>query len=198
MVILAVGAHPDDIEFGCFGTLKRFSEEDDIHLLIFTKGEISGDPSARIEEAKKSADLLGAELNILDFPDGGILHNSQSVSVFFDHIEKIKPDVMFTLYPFDTHQDHVNVSKITLAANRDINKILFYEVPQSINFDPNYYVNITEYFDLKKIALSYYISQNKKPFLNIEQIKGMAQYRAYKIFQPNYLFESFKIFKWVE
>ena len=73
MNILAIGSHPDDIELGCAGTLFMHKKiGDKIFLLIITNGEKGGNPKHRIKEAKKSAKIIGAEIIVLDFPDGEI------------------------------------------------------------------------------------------------------------------------------
>lgn len=117
MVILAIGAHPDDIEFGCYGTLSLLSNNQKVIFLILTNGEIGGNGEVRKTEAEKSAKMMGAEIKFLDFPDGKLEQNGDSVRAVKDIIERNNIDTVFTHYFHDTHQDHVKSSLITLSAS---------------------------------------------------------------------------------
>lgn len=198
MVILAVGAHPDDIEFGCYATLAKLSEKHEIVFVICSAGELTGFKEARMQEAEASAKIINAKVEFLNYPDGNIPINSDSVTKLQNIIKKIEPDIIFTLSPNDTHQDHRAVSAITLSSSRYIPKIFYYEVPQTQNFKPNYFVDITDYFYFKEKALNCYLSQKNKPFLDIIEITGLSQYRAYQCFYKNRLFEAFEIVKIIE
>ena len=69
MRIIAVGAHPDDVEFGCFGTLSYyFSMGNEIFIVLLSSGELSEKIEIRERESKKSADLIDAEINFFSFP----------------------------------------------------------------------------------------------------------------------------------
>jgi LmbE family N-acetylglucosaminyl deacetylase len=199
MVIVAIGAHPDDVEFGCFGTLAKYKDEHKIVIIIFTSGELLATKEIRQQEAIKSAELINAKILFLDFPDGSIPINSDSVSKLKEIIDDLNPDQVYTLFPQDTHQDHRAVSEITLSACKFVPKIYFYEVPQTDKkFSPTFFVNITEFFQRKTEALECFLSQNNKPYLNIQQIKGLAEYRAYNIYRPNQLFEAFSVYRDVD
>ena len=196
MVVLAIGAHPDDVEFGCFGTLARFSRDSKIHIIILTSGEIGGPKKIRINEARESAKLLKAELTFLNYPDGNIPVNGEIVSNLNRYVKELSPQTVFTLYPNDTHQDHRNTSKITVSSCRFVKEILFYEVDTTEkDFKPNVFYDITDYFTLKEKALLFHKTQRSKPpFQNLEAIKGLASFRA---FQCGYkaLFEAFCLYK---
>ena len=89
--ILAIGPHPDDLELGCFGTLfKLKSLGNKIFIIILTQGENKGVSDIRIEEAKKSANLLGADIIIGAFKDGELTHNLDTISFVEQYIDKIK------------------------------------------------------------------------------------------------------------
>ena len=199
MAILAIGAHPDDIEFGCYATLAKLRKTNDIFFIVFTNGERGGPKHERILETQKSAKIIKANLEILDYPDGNIPVNPKTIDHLAKKIVEINPDTVFTLYPLDSHQDHRAVSKITISASKNIKRILFYEVPQTERcFSPNYFHDITDYFKFKKEALNCHKTQRNKPYLDIDEIKGLAQYRAYQCFAKGRLFEAFEVYRLIE
>jgi LmbE family N-acetylglucosaminyl deacetylase len=199
MVVLAIGAHPDDIEFGCYATLAKMRNVHSIHFIVFSAGEISGDRETRIKEAKASAEMIDAKLEILRYPDGNIPLSSSVVKQLTSKIEDINPEVVFTPCANDSHQDHRAVSKITVSASRSVGKVLFYELPQTYaDFAPNLFVDVTQYFSLKEKALQCFKTQANKSYLDLEEIKGLARYRAYQCYRRNCLFEAFRVFRVIE
>ena len=115
--ILAIGAHPDDIEFGCFGTLKKhLNEGDNVTLLVMTHsdvediytGNIVRDSSISKQEASTSAEVLGAKLILGPFQDTKVPFNSKSVGFIEKVIRENNIDWIYTHWAGDTHQDHIN------------------------------------------------------------------------------------------
>lgn len=199
MVVLAIGAHPDDIEFGCYAVLAKLAKKTKIFFTVFSAGELSGSKSQRIKEAKKSASLIDAEINILDYLDGIIPVNPKIIDELRTHIERIRPDTIFTLYPNDAHQDHRSVAQITVSANRIANRLLLYEVPSTqADFSPNFFCDVTDYFDLKEKALNCHRTQKNKSYLNILEVRGLAHYRAYQCGRNGRLFEAFYLYRGIE
>jgi len=199
MKILAVGAHPDDIEFGCFGTLSYYnSKKHKIYLILFSSGEKQGNKELREKESKLSAKLINAEIEFLRLPDTNINANSKNIDDFRNYIKKIKPDILFTHYPEDTHQDHRNTTHICLSSRISINRILFYEGPTSNNFSPNVFYVINEHFNIKIEGLKKHKSQEVRPYLNIDAISGLARYRSYQCGMFGSLCEAFYNYKWIE
>lgn len=196
MVVLAVGAHPDDIEFGCFGTLARLSKETSIHFIILSVGELSGSKEKRRQECRESAELLDAKLTFFNYPDGNIPVNVEIIDKLRSYVEKIAPQTVFTLYPNDTHQDHRNASKVTISSCMNVNEVLFYEVPSSErDFHPNVFYDVTDCFDLKEKGLRFHKTQRKKPYLNLTAIRGLAEYRAYQCGLNGHLVEAFSLYR---
>ena len=196
MVVLAVGAHPDDIEFGCFGTLARLSRETSIHFIVLSAGELSGPKNKRIQECRESAKLLDAKVTFFDYPDGGIPVNVEIIDKLRFYVEKIVPHAVFTLYPNDTHQDHRNASKVTISSCGNVDEVLFYEVPSTErDFHPNVFYDVTDYFDLKEKSLRCHKTQRKKSYLNLTEIRGLAEYRAYQCGRNSRLFEAFCLYR---
>jgi LmbE family N-acetylglucosaminyl deacetylase len=195
--ILAIGPHPDDIELGCFGTLARFKKEGhSVNFLILTKGEggiIEGD---RIAEAKESASLIEAKLYIENLPDRQLSEGIETISVIEKYVEKINPDAVFMPTGNDTHQDHRAAFNAGLVACRLVKEIFAYETPStSRNFFPNYFVDVTEFIELKLKAVKIHSSQGGKGYMADRAVKGLAQYRAFDIFLNDRTVEGFEVIK---
>jgi two-component system, NtrC family, response regulator HydG len=198
MVILAIGAHPDDVEFGCFGTLARLARDDKIEILVFSSGEIAGNPTMRQEEAKCSARLINANVKILQFPDGNIVQNPDSVGITRKEVKRLNVTRIFAPFHEDTHQDHVAVSRIAMSCWKEVEEVLFYEVPSTIGYTPNTFYDISSTFVTKSKALSVYKSQLLKPYLDVDQIRGLARYRAWQCSRTGALFEAFVRFRSID
>ncbi|MCR4345094.1 MAG: PIG-L family deacetylase [Candidatus Scalindua sp.] len=184
MNILAIGAHPDDIEFGCGGTLSKYNEQGHkVYMLVLSKGDKGGDPNVRQKEQEKSARILGAEkLYFGKHVDTEIVQNQELITAIEDFLKDIKPDFIFVHYFDDTHQDHRNLSNSTISATRYIHNVLFYEGPTTQNFTPNVYVNITSALDKKIECLEAHVSQVSKTNIEglsiIEAAKSTAHFRG--------------------
>jgi LmbE family N-acetylglucosaminyl deacetylase len=169
MKILAIGAHPDDIEVGCSGTLAKYAQNGhDIYMLVMTEGHMGGEGAIRKKEQTKSAKILkpreliwGAYKDTLLTP-----HMNQMVHDIEVVLKKIAPDFIFVNYEDDTHQDHQALTKATISATRYIRNVLFYEGPTTQNFAPTIYVDIKETLDMKIAMLLAHNSQVQKT--NIE------------------------------
>ncbi|HCK99159.1 MAG TPA: GlcNAc-PI de-N-acetylase [Candidatus Marinimicrobia bacterium] len=155
MNILAIGAHPDDIEIGCGGTLAKYaSYGHNIYLLIATNGTAGGEGDIRQKEQLRSADILNAkEVFWGGYTDTELEVNKEAIIKVEAVIKKVKPDSIFVNFPDDTHQDHRHIAAITNSATRYIRNVLFYEAPMTQNFQPNVFVDIGEKFLRTKIEL---------------------------------------------
>ncbi len=152
--ILALGAHPDDIEIGCGGTLLRYAEQGaDIYLYIATYGEKGGDVEVRKREAERSAEIIGAKGIVWgEFVDCEITDGLPLIQSIESAVCDIEPDTVFVHNPDDTHQDHRALAVATQSSARRVPYFLFYESPTTLNFIPTVYCNI-ESTILKKIEL---------------------------------------------
>ena len=168
--ILAIGAHPDDIEFGCGGTLIKYTERDHrLFLHIMTKGGSGADSSTRAEEQEASKAILGAE-DIFwgHYEDTHLQVDVELIGKIEAVIKRIKPDFIFCHYPDDTHQDHRHLTQAVMSATRYIRNVLFYEGPTTQNFKPHVFVDIADTLDKKIKALEAHRSQVMKT--NIEDL----------------------------
>ena len=137
MKILAIGAHPDDLEYGCGGTLYKLSKsKNNINLLVMTRGDLGGKPDVRQKEQERSAGILNAKLYWGRFSDTQIPLQKETINTIEFFIKKIQPNIIFTLFSNDTHQDHRIVSQATITAARYVHNVLFYETPSTIEFTP--------------------------------------------------------------
>lgn len=168
MNILAIGAHPDDIEFGCGGTLIKYAKKGhDIYLLVLTKGESGGDKDERRSEQERAASIMGIKkLFWGGYNDTEIPMNQELIQRIEDVVKRVKPAFIFVHYFDDTHQDHRHLSHCTITATRYTRNVLFYEGPTTQNFSPTVFVNINEELKKKLMALKAHNSQVNKT--NIE------------------------------
>jgi LmbE family N-acetylglucosaminyl deacetylase len=189
--IIAIGAHPDDIEIGCGGTIKKFSDYGyDIIFLIATLGEkcdlktrnSSMIKKKRRKESIESANIFGViKVYYLDMLDTNIEHNGITVNAIEKYIKKFKPEYVFTHTIEDKHQDHKNLAFSTISAcRRSKTNILHYESPSTAqSFLPTVFSDISDTLDYKIKAVKFFASQHDKYYVDPEAIKGLAVYRGY-------------------
>ena len=168
MNILAIGAHPDDIEIGCGGTLIKYAQEGhQVYLLIATQGELGGEGLVRTEELRRSAEIIGAtDLFTFDYPDTQLPLDKELIARIEEVIKVVIPEIIFVHYFDDTHQDHRTLSQATTSATRYIKNVLFYEVPTTQNFAPTVFIDIDDALEEKIACLEAHFSQVTKT--NIE------------------------------
>ena len=184
-VVLAIGAHPDDIEFGCGATLLRYREEGcRTYGLVLSAGELGitgGGVAERIQEARRSARVLAlTELTVLDFPDTRLHSRKEEIRrAIEEKLSELRPDIIFTHNPIDVHTDHKTAFEATREAARGACTLLTYENPNTPpEFNPNYYVDIDDYLEDKIAALSLHNSQSGKDYTNPEVVRASAAFRG--------------------
>ena len=180
MNILAIGAHPDDIEFGCAGTIMRHIKRgDEVTFIIISRGERGGSPETRVMEAKESARKIGAKLHVFEYPDTEIPQSHELIARLEKIVRETGARRVYTHSIKDTHQDHRNTAYATLSAARFVPEILAYESPSLyLNFSPNYYVDISSYIDKKIELLNKFTTQNGRDYMKINAIRGLSQFRG--------------------
>jgi len=144
-ILIAVGAHPDDVELGCGGTIKAATAAGKKVIAVYlTKGEESGNPNTRMCESKKALSILGVnDVFFGDFKDTEIPSSHDAIKFLEDFYDKYQPDTILTHTTHDTHQDHRQIAWLSLAAFRNVSKLLAYETPRATGqFSPNYFVEI--------------------------------------------------------
>jgi LmbE family N-acetylglucosaminyl deacetylase len=180
MKILAIGAHPDDIELGCGGLLiKAARQGHDVHMYSLTRGAASGDPDQRSNELMQSAKFIGAKnLWIDNFDDSKLAVTNDLINHIEFFINKVDPEIIITHSHGDVHHDHRAIALSTVEAGRFVSNILSYEIPLTKNFSPQVFFDITDTVDDKVELIKLFWSQQSKLYLRANAIKGLAEYRA--------------------
>ncbi len=181
MNILAIGAHPDDIEFGCGGTLIKYAGKGArIDLLVVTDGARGGRARTRRSEQLKAAKVLGARRVHWGGYRDTLL---PSVRHLIDCVERVlrlvQPDFIFVNNPDDTHQDHRQVARAAVSATRYARNVLFYEGPTTVNFTPTVFIDIAEEIERKIRALRHHHSQVMKTRIEGTAICEIAEASAH-------------------
>lgn len=211
--VLAVGAHPDDIEICCAGTLARYAQDGHrVFISIVCRGNAGTlDKPAqeivkiRAEEAQEAANIIEAELIMLNFGDAELFYTKEALEVFIDLVRQVKPHVIITHPPEEenVHNDHLLTRRLIMDASLwathhnlgmelkyppvEITPSLFYfdQYMSGFNIHPTHYVDITSTFEIKKKALSQHRSQLS--FLGklygpnfLEYVEVMARLRGYQ------------------
>jgi len=178
--ILAIGAHPDDIELGCGGLLiKAARQGHNVHMYTLTRGGAGGDPSERTNELRHSAEFIGAKhLWIDNFEDSKLSVTNELINHIEYFINKANPDIILTHSHGDIHHDHRAIAAATVEAARFNSNVLSYEIPLSRNFDPKVFYDISDVVYEKVELIEIFWSQQSKLYLKSNAIKGLAEYRA--------------------
>ena len=182
MNILAIGAHPDDIDACCGGTLIRYAQAGArVVIAVMTDGSASprGDPpivaAMRRREAQSAADLIGAELVWLGFPDGQLMDSLPARLALCEVMMRVSPDLIFTESPEDYHSDHVTTSRMVTAVSqmaswsppaqvpgKPLGKsvpVAFLASTKGLNFMPEDYVDISAVWETKLRMVACHRSQ---------------------------------------
>jgi LmbE family N-acetylglucosaminyl deacetylase len=177
--VLAIGAHPDDVELGCGGALaKHRSKGDLLHILTLSRGAAGGDVNVRAVEAQKAAELLGAKLEFGEVQDGHISEGIETIELIEAAIRELRPTHVYTHALEDTHQDHRAVHTASLVAARGVPNVYCYQAPSStVEFSPNRFVDITDFIKAKLTAIGVYKSQvDRSAMLQDDVILATARY----------------------
>ncbi len=195
--ILCLGAHPDDIEVGSGGTILRLTEEmpeTEFRWVVF-----SGDLE-RSNEARRSAeaflkDAKSKTIDVCQFRDSYFPFVGAHIKDFFEKLKtEFAPDLIFTHYRGDAHQDHRLISELTWNTFRD-QLILEYEIPK---YDgdlgtPNFYIHLQEPVVQKKMnyTLKIYETQKQKKWFTEETFRSVLRIRGVESNSPSKYAEAF-------
>ncbi len=178
MNILALGAHPDDIEIGCGGALLKYARAGHhVQLMILTDGARGGDSEVRRNEQVTSSRILGArDIFWGGYRDTELPVAREAIQQIEDVVKKVDPAFIFVNYFDDTHQDHRHLATCTVTATRYTRNVLFYETPTTQNFSPTVYVDIDGLLEDKVRSLEAHASQVRKT--NVEGLSILEIARA--------------------
>jgi LmbE family N-acetylglucosaminyl deacetylase len=183
LTILCLGAHSDDIEIGCGGTLLHLRQggtRPKFHWVVFSAAGKRG------EEARKAAELFTAgcenEIVLKDYRDGFLPYSGAQVKDFFEDLKgRVNPDLIFTHWQGDAHQDHRLICELTWNTFRN-HLILEYEIPK---FDgdmgrPNTFFPLEESIYREKVdnLFEAFQSQRSKPWFSEETFLGLMRLRG--------------------
>ncbi len=181
MKILAIGAHPDDIEYGCGGLLlKAVAKAHTVFLHVMTEGDINPDINRRAEQ-EKAAEFLGAQ-DLLwgGFKDTKLTPGRELIVAIENVIARVKPDMVLVNSPDDAHQDHHALARCTVTACRYIKRVLFYHDYTTLDFLPDTFVDITDVLKKKQKLLAFHKSQVQKEYpTGLDMLENVSARAAY-------------------
>jgi LmbE family N-acetylglucosaminyl deacetylase len=162
--VLAIGAHPDDVELGCGATMLAHSAAGDaVTMLVMTGGENGpGDDAViagRRAEQEQAARTLGAELLWGGLHDCMLTPDAATVAIVERAIQQTNAEMVYVHAPDDSHQDHRATAAATLSAARRLSRVLHYQSPSTLTFSPTTFVDVTAYLSGKLAALGAHASQ---------------------------------------
>lgn len=195
MVILAISPHPDDVELGCFGTLARLAAHEPILIVVMTSGGVGGTAAKREEEARSSAELIGASVEFLRQSDGSLQQTVETVSQVRELIKRHQATTVFAPFGEDTHQDHLATFRIVVASAGYTRELLLYETPSTVGFQPDVFYDITSTLSVKQEALARFKSQVDRPYLDAALIDGQARSYTLRLRERGKVFEAFSLYR---
>ena len=205
MKILAIGAHPDDIEIFMYGMLSACKARgDDIALAVVTDGAagtvLSGSDglaAQRVTETTEGLADLGVP-QLLDLPDGKLAGAAEADARIAALIKGAAPDLIVTHAPEDYHPDHRALSKNVTDAAGFICPVLFADTLMGVGFIPDFYVDITPFIEAKMSAIGAHHSQQPEKFADATRLHNRfraaqcnapdGQYAEAYRFQPRFPF----------
>ena len=195
--ILCIGAHSDDIEIGCGGTIRRIVDQGKDLSIYWVVLSASGD---REREARSSAEQLlasidNSEITISNFRNGFFPYVATEIKEYFESLKRLPtPDLILTHYRGDAHQDHRTVSELTWNTFRD-HLILEYEIPK---YDgdlgsPNVFVALDEdqISSKKDHLMKFFKSQHGKHWFSENVFESLSRIRGIECSSPTGFAEAF-------
>ncbi len=195
--VLCLGAHSDDIEIGCGGTLMKLAAENDgliVYWVVFTAAghrQVEARASARtflVQAAK-------AKIIVKQFRNGFFPFQGDRIKEFFEELkERVQPDLVFTHYRDDRHQDHRTISDLTWNTFRN-HMVLEYEIPK---YDgdmgvPNVFVSLDEELCLRKAKhlCRFFKTQSNKHWFTTDTFLALMRIRGIECASPTNYAEAF-------
>jgi len=194
--ILCLGAHSDDIEIGCGGTILRLAEQHPGSVLSWVVFSSTG---VRYAEAQRAAALFASSSTLRDpilktFPDGFMPFVGAEVKRVFEELKAVSPDLILTHHRKDAHQDHRIIAELTWNTFRD-HLILEYEIPK---YDgdlgqPSVFVPIPTEMCQKKVSyiMEVFQSQHSKRWFQPETFLSLMRLRGMECNAPSGYAEAF-------
>jgi LmbE family N-acetylglucosaminyl deacetylase/ActR/RegA family two-component response regulator len=178
-VVLAIGAHPDDVEIGVGGILAAHRDAgNQVVILTLSRGARGGDADDRQHESLASAELLGARLFLEDLEDTQISAADPTVGIIERVVAEVQPDIVYTHSSHDRHQDHRAVHAAVNVATRSVRTVCCFQSPSAtIDFRPTRFVPIDGFTDKKLQLLDCFRSQTElRSYLEPDFVLATARY----------------------
>lgn len=183
--ILALSPHTDDIEIGCGGTLKKFSDlGSNIYVINYSLSYNGNQVAPNIEnEFKQSMKLLGASYEMLKLPVRQLANHRQQILEHMISIGKqIDFDLIFCHSSYDNHQDHQTIQQEAFRAFKH-KTILGYELPWNCRqFSTDVFIQLSEEdIKFKEKLIRIYKSQTHRPYMFRDYLKGLSKTRGLQV-----------------
>jgi two-component system response regulator HydG len=178
-VVLAIGAHPDDVEIGVGGLLAAHrAAGDSVIILTLSRGDRGGSGEHRQHESLAAAELIGARLFLEDLEDTKISPADPTVSIIERIVDEVGPSVVYTHSQHDRHQDHRAVHQAASVATRRVPTLACFQSPSAtVDFHPNRFVPIDGYTDTKLALLACFATQSGiRDYLEPSFVLATARY----------------------
>ena len=201
MKVVVFGAHPDDMEIGMGGTIAKHVHLGDAVLMAVVA--VPSQQDRRRKEAEHGAEILGAQLLSLDIPAEELEYNRTLIRRVDAILEDFAPDLIYTHWDQDSHQDHNTISRAVIsAARKNRSSLLMYEqtIPGGIvpgGFKAQSFVDISDFIEAKVRSIMAHQSQHEANGDGwLQGVRGRAMYRGYQI---NVAYaEAFEVVKEIE
>jgi LmbE family N-acetylglucosaminyl deacetylase/CheY-like chemotaxis protein len=177
--VLAIGAHPDDVEIGAAGALlvhRAMGHE--VSILTLSRGARGGTEATRAGESEMAALAMGATLFLEDLKDTDISEGDPTISAISRVVQTVRPTVIYTHSQHDVHQDHRNVYRAAMVAARKVQRVYCFQSPSAtVDFRPTRFVTIDDQIDRKLLAIQTFASQAEiRGYLDPDLIQSTARY----------------------
>jgi LmbE family N-acetylglucosaminyl deacetylase/CheY-like chemotaxis protein len=194
--VLAIGAHPDDVEIGAAGALlahRGLGHE--VSILTLSRGARGGAESTRAGESEMAALALGADLYLEDLQDTQIAEGDPTIAAISRVVDTVRPTVIYTHSLHDVHQDHRNTHRAAMVAAREVGRVYCFQSPSAtVDFRPNYFVTIDDQLERKLVAIGSFASQTQvRDYLKPDLIESTARY--WSRFSDGLYAEAFEVIR---
>jgi LmbE family N-acetylglucosaminyl deacetylase len=195
--VLAIGAHPDDVEIGCSGTLLSHRRRGDrISLLTMSRGAGGGGEAARVQEAVSAAEAIGAQLILGDQVETRIDDGVDTIRLLEAVVTVLRPTIVYVPSKHDSHQDHRAVHVASMSATRGVPSVFAYQSPSANNdFRPTKFVAIDQFVSEKVKVLGLFGSQDDRPHVEPELVVAGARYWARHLAPRAHFAEPFEVIR---
>lgn len=197
MHVALIMAHPDDADIYCGGSVAAWRLMGaEVTILIATDGSKGGNfnpedlAKLRSEEAIAAAKVLDANLIQLNFPDGELYQSEEFSVKLTTEVLRLKPNLLVAHAPNDYHVDHRAASSASLVAASFRVPVLWVDPMMGNDFLPNYYVDISQFQNLKEQAILCHKSQGPGHFVEMSRVQG--RFRSAQCGRLNGFAEAFR------